>query len=188
MKKRGFDICLSILLLFLFSIFMLVVWIIASIDTHTSGIYLQKRIGQFGKIFTIFKFRTIHPRNNHISKTGTFLRKYKLDELPQLFNVLMGTMSMVGPRPDITGYYDSLEGENRKILELKPGLTSAAALKYVNEETLLNKQETPYNYNNEVIFPDKVKMNLCYYYQQSFWGDIKVMWRTVLSVIRLLKL
>lgn len=88
-------------------------------------------------------------------------------------------MSVVGPRPDIPGYYDLLEGENRKILELKPGLTSEASIKYANEEELLSKQENPLKYNDEVIFPDKVKINLDYYYNRSFWLDIKIIIQTI---------
>jgi lipopolysaccharide/colanic/teichoic acid biosynthesis glycosyltransferase len=147
------------------------VWCIAIVDTDTNGIFIQERIGQFGKKFKLYKLRTIQnspSEERRISKTGQFLRKYKLDELPQLFNVLKGDMSLVGPRPDLPGYYDVLEGENRKILELKPGLTSLAALKYYDEEELLGQQQDPLGFNDQVIFPDKVQMNLNYYYNRSF--------------------
>jgi lipopolysaccharide/colanic/teichoic acid biosynthesis glycosyltransferase len=107
------------------------------------------------------------------------MRKHKLDELPQFFNVLIGNMSIVGPRPDIEGYYDKLEGEDRKILELKPGITSEASLKYYNEEAILEQQENPLLYNDTVIFPDKVRMNLEYYYNRSFWDDLWIIWSTV---------
>lgn len=107
------------------------------------------------------------------------MRKSKIDELPQLFNVLFGTMSLVGPRPDIPGYYDTLQGENRKILKLKPGITSEASIKYANEEVVLEQQPNPLQYNDEVIFPDKVKMNLEYYYKQSFWLDLKILFKTI---------
>lgn len=117
--------------------------------------------------------------NFRISKIGEFLRSYKLDELPQFFNVLKGDMSVVGPRPDLQGYYDLLEGENREILQLKPGLTSPAALKYSNEKQLLEKQEFPLLYNDNNIFPDKVRMNLDYNYQRSFWGDLIIILETV---------
>ena len=108
-----------------------------------------------------------------------FLRKTKIDELPQLWNILIGDMSFVGPRPDITGYYDLLEGENRKILQLKPGLTSEASIKYANEEAIIAAQPDPLHYNDTVIFPDKVKMNLAYYYSNSVVGDIKIIWKTI---------
>lgn len=121
----------------------------------------------------------MHKDSGRISPYGRFLRKYKLDELPQLLNILIGDMSFVGPRPDIPGYYDKLIGEDRKILELKPGLCSRAAIKYFNEDEELRLHENPLEYNNNVIFPDKVKMNLNYYYKQSFWEDLCIMWKTI---------
>ena len=114
-----------------------------------------------------------------ISLFGRFLRRSKLDELPQLLNILLGQMSFVGPRPDIPGYYDKLEGESREILALKPGLTSEASIKYAKEEELLNQQVDPLAYNNNVIFPDKVKMNLKYYYNQSIFLDLQILFRTI---------
>jgi len=114
-----------------------------------------------------------------ISVFGKFLRKSKIDELPQLFNVLVGDMSFVGPRPDIPGYYDILTGEARKILELKPGLTSEASLKYYDEDSLLAQQEDPLLYNDTILFPDKVYMNLHYYYNRSFLGDLKIILKTI---------
>jgi lipopolysaccharide/colanic/teichoic acid biosynthesis glycosyltransferase len=156
---------------------------IAAIDTNSNGLFLQPRVGQFGKLFTIYKLRTMHVRTSKVSNIGAFLRRYKLDELPQLLNVLQGSMSIVGPRPDIVGYYDKLEGEQRKILELKPGLTSEAAIKYANEEELLAQQENPLKYNDEVIFPDKVSMNLHYYYNSSFFGDLKIIAKTVFKIV-----
>lgn len=157
---------------------LFVSYIIATIDTGANGIFTQQRIGQFGKTFTIFKLKTMHQKTGKVSSVGNFFRKYKIDELPQLFNVLSGKMTFVGPRPDIAGYYDKLEGENRKILELKPGITGAASLKYFNEEEILQLQENPKHYNDTVIFPDKVSMNLDYYYHRSFFGDIKIIWQT----------
>jgi lipopolysaccharide/colanic/teichoic acid biosynthesis glycosyltransferase len=183
MGKRVFDIFFSFFTLLFFFWVVLIAWILAAIDTHTNGIFIQKRIGQFGIPFKIFKLRTIQVSSSsgsaRISKTGQFLRSYKLDELPQLFNVLKGDMSVVGPRPDLPGYYDLLEGENRKILELKPGLTSPAALKYSNEEKLLEKQELPLLFNNNAIFPDKIRLNLDYYYHRSFWGDMTITLKTI---------
>lgn len=121
--------------------------------------------------------------NNKISPIGSFLRKYKIDELPQLLNILKGDMSFVGPRPDIEGYYDKLTGEERKILELKPGLTSEASIIYKNEEELLAKQNEPLKYNDEVLFPEKVKLNLDYYYKQSLFLDFKIILRTLVSLL-----
>jgi len=157
-------------------------WILACVDTHSNGLFLQTRIGQYGKSFTIFKFRTMHVESNKISKVGAYLRRSKLDELPQLFNILKGDMSIVGPRPDIAGYYDKLQGEERKVLKLKPGLTSEAALKYANEDELLKQQESPLKYNDAIIFPDKVKLNLAYYYNHTFFGDLKIIIKTFYNI------
>jgi lipopolysaccharide/colanic/teichoic acid biosynthesis glycosyltransferase len=183
MAKRIFDIVFALFIILLFSWVLLVLWLVASIDTATNGVFIQERIGQFGRKFKIYKLRTIlisvDREGRHISKTGQILRKYKLDELPQLFNVLRGEMSLVGPRPDLPGYYDLLVGENRKILELKPGLTSLAALKYYNEEELLWQQKDPLWFNDGVIFPDKVQLNLDYYYQRSFWLDVKIIAKSI---------
>jgi lipopolysaccharide/colanic/teichoic acid biosynthesis glycosyltransferase len=183
MIKRFFDIIFSFFFLLFFFWVVCSAWLLAAIDTHTNGIFIQQRIGQFGNPFKIYKLRTIQiltsSGNRRISKIGKFLRGYKLDELPQFFNVLKGEMSLVGPRPDLPGYYDLLEGENRKILELKPGLTSLASLKYSEEESLLSKQISPINYNDSIVFPDKVRLNLDYYYHRSFWGDVGVILKTI---------
>lgn len=178
MVKRLFDVFFSLVLIIVLSPVLLLGFILASIDTKVNGVFVQDRIGQYGKKFKIFKLRSINGQNR-ISKFGQFLRKSKIDELPQLFNILFGDMSVVGPRPDIPGYYDLLEGENRKILELKPGLTSEASIKYKDEETLLEVQNNPLEYNDKVIFPDKVKMNLEYYYKKSFWLDLKIIFKTI---------
>lgn len=156
--------------------------ITSAIDTSSTGIFLQKRVGQFGRIFTIYKLRTINSETSQISNFGRFLRKSKVDEIPQLFNILMGEMSFVGPRPDIAGYYDILKGEDRKILELKPGLTSEASLKYADEEQILASKKNPLEFNDTVIFPDKVKMNLDYYYHQSLFLDIKIIIQTIFKI------
>lgn len=183
MGKRIFDIIFSLFVLFIFVWLLLISWLIAAIDTHSNGIFIQQRIGQYGATFKIYKFRTIRfsplSGEGHISKIGRMLRNYKLDEFPQFLNVLKGEMSIVGPRPDLPGYYDLLEGENRKILQLKPGLTSLASIKYLNEEQLLEKQELPLIYNDLTIFPDKVRLNLDYYYTRNFWGDIILILKTV---------
>ena len=180
MSKRLFDLFFALLGLILCGFLLFLLYIIASIDTKQSGLFSQKRIGQFGLPFTIYKIRTFGASDEKpISKIGAFLRNSKLDELPQFWNIIKGDMSFVGPRPDISGYYDKLEGENRKILELKPGLTSLASIKYANEEYLLKKQENPIGYNDKIIFPDKVKMNLEYYYSNSILNDIKIIWTTI---------
>jgi lipopolysaccharide/colanic/teichoic acid biosynthesis glycosyltransferase len=183
MTKRFFDTVFSLFTLLLFFWVLLISWLLAVIDTHTNGIFTQERIGRHGVPFKIYKLRTIRTESQsdkkYISRIGQFLRRFKLDELPQFFTVLKGEMSIVGPRPDLPGYYDLLTGENRKILELKPGLTSLASIKYNKEEFLLQKQESPLVYNDSIIFPDKVRLNLAYYYHRSFWGDLVVIWNTV---------
>ena len=175
--KRSFDLLFSLLGLLLLGIPILILLLLAQFDTR-KGLFLQTRIGQFGKPFTIFKIRSMHIGSLKISGYGKFLRTSKLDELPQLFNILLGQMSFVGPRPDIPGYYDKLQGEARLLLQLKPGLCSRAALKYFDEEDLLSQQPNPLHYNDTVIFPDKVKMNLEYYHNRSFWEDLTILWAT----------
>lgn len=177
--KRVFDIVISITALMIFSPILLISCFILIKDTQSNGLFLQKRVGQYGKLFTIYKLQTIHPKTKKISKIGQFFRKYKLDELPQFLNVLKGDMSIVGPRPDIEGYYDKLNGEDRKVLQLKPGITSEASIKYYNEEVILEQQNNPLLYNDTIIFPDKVKMNLEYYYNQNIILDIAIIIRTI---------
>ena len=162
---------------------MILCFIITTIETKSFGLFLQKRIGQFGKPFMIFKLKTMHSNTEKVTFFGSFFRKYKIDELPQFFNVLIGNMSIVGPRPDVTGYYDALQGEDRKVLNLKPGITSLASIKYKNEEQLLLQQQNPIDYNDNIIFPDKVKMNLSYYYNQSILLDIKIILKTIKSLV-----
>lgn len=183
MLKRIFDFIFSFISMIVIFPFLVVFLFLACIDTNSLGFFCQRRVGQYGKSFIIFKLRSMHCKTRNISNYGAFIRKYKIDEIPQFLNVLFGTMSIVGPRPDIEGYYDYLIGENRKILELKPGLTSTATLKYRNEEMLLKQQKNPLKYNDEVIFPDKVQLNLSYYYNQTFLGDLKIIFKTFLVAI-----
>lgn len=135
-------------------------------------LFTQHRIGKDGKLFTMYKFRSMTMSHSgssisvagesRITPLGAVLRKYKLDELPELWNVLIGDMSFVGPRPDVPGYADSLQGEDRLILKLRPGITGPASLKYANEEEILATVNDPIKYNDEIIFPDKVRINLNY--------------------------
>jgi lipopolysaccharide/colanic/teichoic acid biosynthesis glycosyltransferase len=177
-SKRLFDIFFSLIGLLIAGWFIFFCFVLASFDTRSNGIFIQERIGQWGVVFKIYKIKTMHSKTGRISRLGSFLRKFKIDELPQLFNILIGNMSFVGPRPDVAGYYDLLEGEARKILELKPGLSSPASLKYFDEESVLAKHENPLQFNDEVLFPDKVRLNLEYYYNRSFVGDIKIVYST----------
>lgn len=186
MQKRFFDLFISSILLMVCLPLLIVIYLIVCFDTMSNGIFIQNRVGQYGKGFNIYKFKTMHPSTMRISRIGKILRKTKLDEFPQLWNVIKGDMSIVGPRPDIPGYYDTLIEEDRKILQLKPGITSLASLKYSNEEELLAVQADPLRYNDEIIFPDKVKMNLDYYYQQSLQLDIKILFETFKKLVKAL--
>ena len=154
-------------------------------------IFKQKRVGQYGRLFTMYKFRSMTVSHSgssvsvkgesRITPLGVKLRKYKLDELPELWNVLIGDMSFVGPRPDVPGYADKLEGDDRRMLLLKPGITGPASLKYRNEEELLAEQENPQKYNDEVPFPDKVRINIDNMDHWSFGKDVKIIVYTVLG-------
>lgn len=154
-------------------------------------IFKQKRVGRNGKLFTMYKFRSMTVGHggssvsvageSRITPLGAKLRHYKFDELPELWNVLIGDMSFVGPRPDVPGYADQLKGEDRDVLKLRPGITGPASLKYRDEEDLLAKQPDPQKYNDEVIFPDKVRLNLYYLHHYSFPKDIQMIFATVLG-------
>jgi len=152
--------------------------------------FRQKRVGKDGKIFVIIKFRTMIANDGsntvtvvndrRITPFGAFLRKWKLDELPELINILAGEMSFVGPRPDVPGYADQLRGDDRKILALRPGITGPASLKYYNEEEILAGVENPKDYNDKVIFPDKVRINLKYLERYSLLEDMKIIFYTII--------
>ena len=155
------------------------------------ALFTQKRVGRHGKLFTMHKFRSMTVSHSgssvsvageaRITPLGAILRRYKLDELPELWDVLIGNMSFVGPRPDVPGYADQLKGEDRRVLELRPGITGPASLKYRDEEELLAKVENPIEYNDTVIYPDKVRINLYYLSHYSFVKDIQMILCTVLG-------
>ena len=154
-------------------------------------IFKQKRVGRNGRLFTMYKFRSMTVGHggssvsvageSRITPLGAKLRKYKLDELPELWNVLIGDMSFVGPRPDVPGYADQLQDDAREVLTLRPGITGPASLKYRDEEDLLARQADPQKYNDEVIFPDKVRINRYYLHHYSFAKDIQMIMCTVLG-------
>ena len=178
-------------LIFLFPVLLVIALLIRIKMSGGPIIFKQQRVGQYGRLFTMYKFRSMMVNHSgssisiqgesRITPLGAKLRKYKLDELPELWNVLIGDMSFVGPRPDVPGYADKLEGENRRVLLLKPGITGPASLKYRNEEELLAQQEDPQKYNDEVLFPDKVRINIEYLDNWSFWNDIKIIIYTILG-------
>lgn len=188
--KRMFDIVFSIMGIGLTWWILLLAYAAASIDTGQSGLFRQKRVGRYGRSFTVLKLRTM--RSGHgggttittagdprITRLGAFFRKTKLDELPQLVNILLGQMSFVGPRPDVPGYADRLVGEDRVILTVRPGMTGPATLKYRNEEQLLAESDDPVKYNDEVIYPDKVRINREYVLEYSFVKDVKYLIQTM---------
>ena len=152
-------------------------------------IFRQRRVGRGGRLFTMYKFRSMTVGHggssvsvageSRITPLGHVLRRYKLDELPELWNVLIGDMSLVGPRPDVPGYADRLTGEDRDVLRLRPGITGPASLKYANEEEILALVDDPQRYNDEVIFPDKVRINLQYYRSHSLAVDIRLILATI---------
>ena len=190
--KRTFDIILSIFAIFLLFPSFLVVSFLIVIDSGFPIFFLQKRIGRDAKEFNIIKFRTMKTNNENITITvsddsritriGKYLRKTKIDELPEILNVLFGQMSFVGPRPDVKGYADKLKGANRKILALRPGITGPASLKYYNEEYILSQKSNPKKYNDEVIFPAKVKINMDYFHNRSFFLDLKIIFATIFRI------
>lgn len=190
--KHLFDKIASLLgLIIATPIFMVVASLIKIKMPDGPIIFRQKRVGRNGELFTIYKFRTMSVHHNQssisiagekrITQLGKILRHYKIDELPELWNILIGDMSFVGPRPDVPGYADCLQGDDRRILQLRPGITGPASLKYRNEEYLLAQQVNPQAYNDNVIFPDKVRLNLYYLDHYNFWDDIRMIVATVLG-------
>lgn len=185
--KRFFDIIVSIFGLLLFIIPIVILMIIARFQTGLSGLFIQKRVGINGNCFKMFKIRTLKENKNHTLEEltshttlfGKFLRRSKMDELPQLFNVLKGDMSLVGPRPDLPGYADMLTGNDRIILSVRPGITGPATIKYENEEEILLNQTNQQFYNDAVIWPDKIKINKDYVENWSFFKDLKYIYQTI---------
>lgn len=191
MLKWIFDRLMALIgLLFLWPV-LFVVTILIKIKMPGPVMFVQKRVGKDGKLFSCHKFRSMTVSHGgssvsvageaRITPLGAKLRKYKLDELPELWDVLIGKMSFVGPRPDVPGYADKLEGDDRIVLSLRPGITGPATLKYRNEEELLATVENPQQYNDEVIYPNKVRINRYYAEHYSFIKDIQIILCTVLG-------
>jgi lipopolysaccharide/colanic/teichoic acid biosynthesis glycosyltransferase len=188
--KYIFDRFFALLAIILLLPLFLVIAVVILVNSGPPLLFRQDRAGRNGRVFTLFKFRTMHASddantvttlNDHrITPPGAFLRRWKLDELPELFNVLKGDMSFVGPRPDMPRYAESLTGESRKILGLRPGITGPATLKYIDEEEILAGVQDPVKFNDEVIFPDKVKINLKYLERYSLPEDIKIICYTLI--------
>ena len=203
--KYLFDRMLSLFGLIILSPVMLVVAVLIRVKMGGPVLFKQERVGKDGKLFTIFKFRTMEEGQDEFSISmvgdqrilpiGIKLRKYKLDELPQLWNVLKGKMSFVGPRPDVPGYADFLQGNDREMLKLRPGITGPASLKYRNEEDLIadyvkqakaqgdprSERDIALWFNDNVLWPDKVRINCYYASHYSFLKDIEMIFCTVLG-------
>ncbi len=191
--KYIFDRLFSLLLLVVLSPVMLVVFILHKIKMPKgSFLYRQVRVGKDAKLFRIFKIRTLVDDSElggsvtvagdeRILPFGKWLRESKVDTFFELINILIGDMSFVGPRPDVPGYADKLEGDDRIILKMRPGLTGPASIKYRHEDKILAEQDDPLRYNDEVIWPDKVKINKEYYENWSVWRDISILWKTILG-------
>ena len=188
--KRLFDGLLAAAMLLVLWPLIAIAWMIASIETRSNGMFAQQRIGRYGQLFTVYKIKTMRSLlgidttvtargDRRITRSGALLRHTKIDELPQLWNVLIGEMSFVGPRPDVPGFADKLEGKDRVVLSVRPGITGPASLKYRNEEAILAEQQDPERYNREVIWPDKVAMNRRYIENWSFKNDIMYLIKTV---------
>lgn len=187
--KRGLDVVLAMLLVLLLLLPLVIILIAATLDTRQSGWFSQTRIGKNGRPFKIYKIRTLKEEPKlfgneaaHSSAFGRFLRRWHIDEWPQLFNILKGEMSFVGPRPDLPGYADTLQGEDRLLLSLRPGLTGPASLKYRNEEALLQAQADPESYYRNQLWPDKVKINITYLQTYSFYLDLRILLKTIWNV------
>ena len=193
--KRLFDFLASSLGLLILSPLFLILAVWIPLDSPGPVLYRQTRVGRGGRDFRIFKFRTMQAgadkgslvtiggRDPRVTRAGNVLRRLKLDELPQLINVLAGDMSLVGPRPEVRKYVDLYTPEQRHVLDVRPGMTDAASIKYRNESELLGQAGDPEDYYIHVIMPDKLAINLDYVRNHSFWGDIKLIFRTIWTVI-----
>ena len=189
-KKRIFDFIIPIIFLILMFPILIILVIVIYLFQGAPIFYRQNRVGKHKKLFKIYKFRTMilnEGKNNtitiggdpRVTPLGKFLRKWKLDELPSLLNILIGEMSIVGPRPDVPGFADKLEGDYKRVLSVKPGITCLSTLKYSNEEELLRNVDDPKAYN-KIIFEDKTKLNLYYIDNWSFLLDLKIIFKTII--------
>lgn len=167
--------------------------VMASIDTTSIGLFSQTRVGRFGRPFKLYKIRTMRRGQEgstmtlagdvRVTPLGRMLRRWKLDELPQFWNVLAGTLSLVGPRPDVAGFADRLQGPERRILNVRPGITAPASIRWRHEETLLAGVPDPITFNRDVIWPDKVRCNIDYITHWSLSEDIRLMLATMLPTL-----
>ncbi|MBO5839089.1 MAG: sugar transferase [Bacteroidales bacterium] len=189
--KRLFDVVCSFFGLLVLSPLFVFLSLWVGLGSKGGVFYKQKRVGRFNKDFTLYKFRsmrvgadkkgllTIGGKDSRVTKAGFFIRKYKLDELPQLLNVLKGDMSFVGPRPEVRKYVDMYTERHLKVLDVRPGITDLASIKYRNENDLLATADNPEQYYIDVVMQDKLALNLQYIETRTFFGDIKLIFRTI---------
>lgn len=193
--KRLFDILVSLVVLIVGLPFGLLIALAIVLDSRGHVIYKQKRVGRHNVDFQLYKFRTMCNDADHgslltvgehdmrITRTGAFLRKYKIDEFPQFLNVLKGEMSIVGPRPEVRKYVEMYTPEQMRVLSVRPGLTDYASIRYVNENAILAESENPEETYIHEIMPDKLALNLQYIDEQSIWVDIKIMFMTLKAIV-----
>lgn len=193
---RFFDIIFSIIGLVILSPLFIVLYLLIRTESKGGGFYSQERIGKNGKSFKLFKFRsmrigsdkkgliTIGEKDNRITKTGFILRKYKLDELPQLWNVFIGDMSLVGPRPEVKKYTDLYTEEQKQVLQVRPGITDWASIKYVDENKILGESKDPDDAYVNLIMPNKIKLNMVYIQHQTLGEYFKIIFTTFKEIVR----
>jgi lipopolysaccharide/colanic/teichoic acid biosynthesis glycosyltransferase len=193
--KRAFDLIASIIGIILLIPLFVVIWILVISESTGGGFYRQQRVGKNGKDFGLLKFRTMHTgsdkkglltvggRDPRVTRVGFYLRKYKLDELPQLFNVLTGEMSLVGPRPEVRKYVNLYNTSQLRVLDIKPGITDYASIEFSNENEILGRAANPETIYIEEIMPKKLELNLKYIAEQSMWTDLKIIFRTVIKIL-----
>lgn len=195
MIKRSFDFVFALIGLITISPLLIIISILIKIDSKGAIIFIQNRVGKNNEDFNIYKFRTMHIKSENkglltigngdsrVTRIGYFLRRYKIDEFPQLFNVLLGNMSFVGPRPELRYYVNFYSKEDLKILSVRPGITGLASLEYRNEVELLKKATNPEEYYINTIIPDKLSYNKTYIKKQSLILDLKLIFKTILYVL-----
>ena len=193
---RIFDILLATLGLVILSPLLIFVYVAIVLESRGGGFYRQERTGRYGKPFRLIKFRsmyvnadkhgliTVGGHDNRITRVGYYIRKYKIDELPQLINVVMGDMSIVGPRPEVKKYTDLYTDEQRKILDIRPGITDYASIKYVDENEILGTSDNPERTYIEHIMPDKIKLNMIYISQNGIKEYFKIIFLTLTNIAR----
>ena len=195
MGKRLFDIICSLLGILVLGPVFIIIWICVRLESKGPALFLQTRVGLNEKDFRLFKFRTMYlnaeakgqltvgMKDPRITGVGYFLRKYKLDELPQLFNVLKGDMSLVGPRPEVKKYVNLYTKEQKIVLSVRPGITDYASIAFINENELLAKAENPEKYYIEHIMQEKLALNLSYINSRLLFKDVILIWKTLIKIV-----